>query len=159
METVTLPQLPGVCISVKFFFLDVLNLPSLTVFSPWLFEWSGRSETRVWWECECLALRLSISVAVSELPRLVNFPRMKTRNWYQVYSSERFLEVLRDSSWRQKLKGWNQKPWPSATLWSAAKQIKIGYLVGVHWCKGWLNNMRTLSTIFRKRCENENTWH
>ena len=41
----------------------VLDPPSLTVFSPWLLEWSGRSLTRVWWECECLALRLSISVA------------------------------------------------------------------------------------------------
>lgn len=46
-ETVTLPQLLGFDISVKRFFPDVLNLPSLTVFSPWLFEWSGRSETSV----------------------------------------------------------------------------------------------------------------
>lgn len=48
METVTLSQILGVHISVKLFFLDMLNLPSLTVFSPWLFEWSGISETRVW---------------------------------------------------------------------------------------------------------------
>lgn len=48
--------------------------PSLKVFSPWLLEWSGRSLTRVWWEWECLALKLSISVAASELPRRVNFP-------------------------------------------------------------------------------------
>lgn len=46
-ETVTPPQLLGVDISMKRFFPDVLNLPSLTVFSPWLFEWSGRSETSV----------------------------------------------------------------------------------------------------------------
>lgn len=97
-ETVTPPQLLGVDISMKRFSPDVLNLPSLTVFSPWLFEWSGRSETSVWWECECLALRLSISVAVSELPRLVNFPRVKTRNGYLVYSSESCLEA-RYSNW------------------------------------------------------------
>lgn len=98
MEAVTPPQILGVHIPLICFFLDVLDLPSLTVFSPWLFEWSGRSETRVWWECECLALRLSISVAVSELPRLVNFPRVKTRIWYLVYSSEKCLKA-RDSSW------------------------------------------------------------
>jgi len=46
-KPVTLPQLLGVDISVKSFFPDLLNLPSLTVFSPWLFEWSGRSETSV----------------------------------------------------------------------------------------------------------------
>lgn len=98
MEAVTPPQILGVHIPVICFFLDALDLPSLTVFSPWLFEWSGRSETRVWWECECLALRLSISVAVSELPRLVNFPRVKTRIWYLVYPSEKCLKA-RDSSW------------------------------------------------------------
>lgn len=97
-QTVTPPQLLGVDISMKRSFPDVLNLPSLTVFSPWLFEWSGRSDTSVWWECECLALRLSISVAVSELPRLVNFPRVNTRNGYLVYTSERCLEA-RDSNW------------------------------------------------------------
>lgn len=48
MEAVTPPQILGGHILLTCFFLDVLDLPSLTVFSPWLFEWSGRSETRVW---------------------------------------------------------------------------------------------------------------
>lgn len=47
MEAVILPQLPGDDTSVKRFSAAVLNLPSLTVFSPWLLEWSGRSETSV----------------------------------------------------------------------------------------------------------------
>lgn len=49
-------------------------LPSLTVLSLWLLEWSGMSLSREWWECECLALRLSASAAVSVLPRRVNLP-------------------------------------------------------------------------------------
>lgn len=62
--------------------------PSLTMFSPWLLEWSGGSLTSVWWEWECLALRLSISVAASELPRRVNFPE-KDENHKKVRKSER----------------------------------------------------------------------
>lgn len=50
-------------------------LPSLTVLSLWLLEWSGMSLSREWCEWECLAFRLSASAAVSVLPRRVNLPR------------------------------------------------------------------------------------
>lgn len=53
---------------------STLSLPSLTVLSLWLLEWSGMSRSREWWECECLALRLSASAAVSVLPLRVNLP-------------------------------------------------------------------------------------
>lgn len=67
--------------------------PSLTVLSPWLLEWSGRSLTSVWCEWECLAPRLSISVAASELPRRVNFPELDE-------STTGGFENLEDSLWR-----------------------------------------------------------
>lgn len=57
-------------------------LPSLTVLSLWLLEWSGMSLSREWCECECLALRLSASAAVSVLPLRVNLPG-KTTQWLQ----------------------------------------------------------------------------
>lgn len=120
--------------SMQRFFSDVLNLPSLTVFSPWLFEWSGRSETSVWWECECLALRLSISVAVSELPRLVNFPRVKTRNGYLVYSLRgtwRQETVIEVRNWRTGISKSQGLPGPCET----EPNVTVGYLVGVHWHK------------------------
>lgn len=76
--------------------------PSLKVFSPWLLEWSGRSLTRVWWECECLALKLSISVAASELPRRVNFPEMDkniTRGFSKLQDTLLRFCLLKGQQW------------------------------------------------------------
>lgn len=59
------------------------------------------SLSREWWECECLALRLSASAAVSVLPRRVNLPgKQKGPNGQKSAKTHKWGPKASDGAWQ-----------------------------------------------------------